>query len=69
MTLKSFSWTDSVSKHLSGLPVYRITKRAADRACLLPGPGATRTVGPYMSAQERSFLPKRFDRLGSDQNE
>ena len=65
MTLKTFSWTDSISKFQQGWPIYRLTKRAADRAALLPGPGATRCFGPQMSAQGKLLLEERNQRMAA----
>ena len=65
MTLQSFSWTDSVSKFRQGWPLFRLTKRAADAACLERGPGATTTIAGSMSKQGLQLLRERQQRMAA----
>ena len=65
MTLKSFSWTESVSKFRQGWWIYRLTKKAADRALLLPGPGATASFTPQMSQQGKALMEERNQRMAT----
>ena len=65
MTLQTFSWTDSPSKYNAGWPLYKLTRRAADRASLTLAPGAGETYAACMSPQGLILLDERWTRLAT----
>ena len=65
MSLQTFSWTDSVSKYNEGWPLYKLDRRAADRASLTLAKGAGETYASCMSPQGLILLEERWTRLAS----
>ena len=65
MSLQTFSWTDSPSKYNEGWPLYKLTRRAADRASLTLAPGAGETYASCMSQQGLILLEERWTRLAT----
>ena len=65
MSLKTFSWTDSPSKYNQGWPLYKLNRRAADRASLTLAPGAGETYASCMSPQGLILLEERWTRLAT----
>ena len=65
MSLQTFSWTDSPSKYNEGWPLYKLDRRAADRASLTLAPGAGETYASCMSPQGLILLEERWTRLAT----
>ena len=65
MTLSTFYTTESLAQFQRGWPLFRLSKRAADRASLTMDAKASRTIATQMSQQGLGLLRERFDRLAT----